>query len=90
VLRDISAQTGRATSAPTSSISKLSELASQLRQTVAGFRLPGGGRQEDEPAPEDEELAGSGAFPRLGADDAGVAAAEEVAPRAAERAAGQG
>jgi len=90
VLRDISAQTGRATSATTSSISKLSELASQLRQTVAGFRLPGGGRQEDEPAPEDEELAGSGAFPRLGADDAGVAAAEEVAPRAAERAAGQG
>jgi twitching motility protein PilJ len=39
-LREIGAQTGKATSATASSISKLSELATQLRQTVEGFTLP--------------------------------------------------
>lgn len=39
-LKEISEQTGKATTATASSISKLSELASQLRQTVAGFTLP--------------------------------------------------
>jgi len=39
-LKEISEQTGRATTATAASISKLSELASQLRQTVAGFTLP--------------------------------------------------
>ena len=39
-LKEISDQTGRATTATAASISKLSELASQLRQTVAGFTLP--------------------------------------------------
>jgi len=39
-LREISDQTGKATIATAASISKLSELASQLRQTVAGFTLP--------------------------------------------------
>ena len=39
-LREISEQTGKATTATAASISKLSELASQLRQTVAGFTLP--------------------------------------------------
>jgi len=39
-LKEISEQTGKATSATAMSISKLSELASQLRQTVAGFTLP--------------------------------------------------
>jgi twitching motility protein PilJ len=39
-LREISDQTGKATTATAASISKLSELASQLRQTVAGFTLP--------------------------------------------------
>jgi len=40
-LREISEQTGKATSATAAAISKLSELASQLRKTVAGFTLPG-------------------------------------------------
>ena len=39
-LREISEQTGKATTATAAAISKLSELASQLRKTVAGFTLP--------------------------------------------------
>jgi twitching motility protein PilJ len=39
-LKQISDQTGKATTATASAISKLSVLASQLRQTVAGFTLP--------------------------------------------------
>ncbi|MFQ5982309.1 MAG: methyl-accepting chemotaxis protein [Woeseiaceae bacterium] len=39
-LKEISEQTGKATTATAAAISKLSELASQLRQTVAGFTLP--------------------------------------------------
>lgn len=39
-LREISEQTGKATVATAAAISKLSELASQLRNTVAGFTLP--------------------------------------------------
>jgi len=39
-LREISEQTGNATTATAAAISKLSELASQLRNTVAGFTLP--------------------------------------------------
>jgi twitching motility protein PilJ len=39
-LKEISDQTGRATTATAASISKLSGLASQLRETVAGFTLP--------------------------------------------------
>lgn len=39
-LKEISSQTGKATTATAASISKLSELASQLRKTVAGFTLP--------------------------------------------------
>jgi len=39
-LREISEQTGKATSATAAAIAKLSELASQLRKTVAGFTLP--------------------------------------------------
>jgi twitching motility protein PilJ len=89
VLRDISAQTGRATSATTSSISKLSGLASQLRQTVAGFRLPRGGRAEDTVAAA-EEPVGSGTFPRVDAEADGGEEPDEMQPPAAERAAGQG
>ena len=40
VLRQISAKTTESTAATSSAISKLSELASQLRRTVRGFRLP--------------------------------------------------
>jgi len=39
-LKEIGVQTGKATTATAAAISKLSELASQLRQTVAGFTLP--------------------------------------------------
>ncbi|MDH3409252.1 MAG: methyl-accepting chemotaxis protein [Gammaproteobacteria bacterium] len=39
-LREIGEQTGKATTATAAAISKLSELASQLRKTVAGFTLP--------------------------------------------------
>ncbi|HEX2138850.1 MAG TPA: methyl-accepting chemotaxis protein, partial [Woeseiaceae bacterium] len=39
-LKEISDQTGKATSATAAAVSKLSVLASQLRQTVAGFTLP--------------------------------------------------
>ncbi len=39
-LKEISDQTGKAATATAESIAKLSELASQLRQTVAGFTLP--------------------------------------------------
>ena len=39
-LREIGDQTGKATTATASSISKLSELATQLRKTVEGFALP--------------------------------------------------
>jgi len=40
-LREISEQTGKATTATAAAISKLSEFASQLRRSVAGFTLPG-------------------------------------------------
>jgi twitching motility protein PilJ len=45
VLREISTKTTESTAAASSAISKLSELASQLRRSVAGFTLPdqGGG-----------------------------------------------
>jgi twitching motility protein PilJ len=43
VLRQISAKTTESTAATSSAISKLSELASQLRRTVRGFTLPDGG-----------------------------------------------
>ena len=39
-LKEIAEQTGKATTATAASISKLSVLASQLRETVAGFTLP--------------------------------------------------
>jgi twitching motility protein PilJ len=39
-LREIGEQTGRATTATAAAISKLAELATQLRKTVAGFTLP--------------------------------------------------
>jgi len=41
-LREISLQTGKATTATAAAISKLSEFATQLRRSVAGFTLPGG------------------------------------------------
>jgi len=43
VLREISAKTTESTTAASSAISKLSELASQLRRSVSGFTLPDAG-----------------------------------------------
>ena len=43
-LGEISEQTGKATTATAAAISKLSEFASQLRKTVAGFTLPNDSR----------------------------------------------
>jgi twitching motility protein PilJ len=40
VLREVSAQTAEATGATSASIGKLAELAAQLRNSAAGFRLP--------------------------------------------------
>jgi twitching motility protein PilJ len=40
VLREISTKTNESTAATSTAISKLSELASQLRRSVSGFRLP--------------------------------------------------
>ena len=47
VLREVSARTKQSTTATSSSISKLSELASQLRRTVSGFKLPAEGTHSD-------------------------------------------
>ena len=68
VLREISSKTTESTAATSSAISKLSELASQLRKTVAGFTLPdqsGGtgvlsaGESRGEPARSRAEARGS-------------------------------
>ena len=75
-LREISDQTGKATTATAAAISKLSELASQLRKTVAGFTLPNAalkasalspasssalkGQQQPPPAPPAGEQAQTG------------------------------
>ena len=40
VLREISSKTTESTAATSGAITKLSELASQLRRTVSGFALP--------------------------------------------------
>jgi twitching motility protein PilJ len=62
VLREVSARTKQSTTATSSSISKLSELASQLRRTVSGFILPGAGAQAgvalDNPLPGEATDAG--------------------------------
>jgi len=57
VLREISSQTAESTTATSTSIGKLAELAAQLRKSVAGFRLPGSMR------------GGTGEFPALRAED---------------------
>jgi twitching motility protein PilJ len=62
VLREISSQTAESTTATSASIGKLAELATQLRKSVTGFRLPGA-------------IAGNGTgeFPAARAEDAPVA-----------------
>lgn len=53
VLREVSARTKQSTTATSSSISKLSELASQLRRTVSGFKLP---RERTQVAAESQRM----------------------------------
>jgi hypothetical protein len=43
-VRDISSQTAEGSAATSSSVSKLAALATQLRKSVAGFRLPDHGK----------------------------------------------
>jgi twitching motility protein PilJ len=51
VLREVSSQTAEATGATSDSIGKLADLASQLRSSVAGFRLPESSKGHRVPAP---------------------------------------
>jgi twitching motility protein PilJ len=52
VLREVSSQTAEATSATSDSIEKLAELAAQLRDSVAGFRLPDAPKRPSAPPAE--------------------------------------
>jgi len=53
VLREVSSQTAEATGATSESIGKLADLATQLRNSVAGFRLPdAAGRRREHEFPE--------------------------------------
>ncbi|HET7370292.1 MAG TPA: methyl-accepting chemotaxis protein [Gammaproteobacteria bacterium] len=51
-IQDITSRTSRGTSATARSIGKLAELATQLRTSVAGFKLPGQGAADDAASPE--------------------------------------
>lgn len=79
-LKEIGEQTGRATTATAASISKLSLLASQLRETVAGFTLPSAAL----------EASPIGAVPRPSPATASASPESPPAPAAEEKAAGQG
>jgi twitching motility protein PilJ len=70
VLREISSQTSESTTATSASIGKLAELATQLRRSVTGFRLPGGGT-----------ASVTGEFPALRAEDPATAADDAERPR---------
>ncbi len=59
-LREISEQAGKATTATAAAVSKLSELASQLRKTVAGFTLPSDVLQARTLQASASQLAGEG------------------------------
>jgi len=67
VLREISSQTAESTTATSTSIGKLAELAAQLRRSVSGFRLP-----------EGVGASLSGEYPVLRSDDTPAAGAEPV------------
>ena len=80
-LREISQQAGKATTATAAAISKLSEFASQLRTTVAGFTLP------EEPA---QTTVLPAAPPKAAGGQAGKqATAGAAAPKAASGSAGK-
>jgi twitching motility protein PilJ len=58
VLREISAQTADSTASTSQAIAKLAELSSDLRTSVAGFRLPEVGSPEPDARPLFEDLDG--------------------------------
>jgi twitching motility protein PilJ len=70
VLREISSQTAESTTATSTSIGKLAELAAQLRKSVAGFRLPGS-----------LAAATSGEYPTLRSDEAPPAVNEATSDK---------
>jgi twitching motility protein PilJ len=67
-LKEIGAQTGKATGATAASISKLSQLATELRKTVEGFTLP-------------PEMMQANALQRSGANPAPQPARPEAKPQ---------
>ena len=67
VLQEISAQTAENTSATSESISKLAEMASQLRRSVAGFTLPK--EMVNEEAVETEEIDEDEVLGNLASED---------------------
>ena len=80
VLREISSQTAENSAATSSSVGKLAELSSQLRKSVAGFRLPdavsGGSALLTDPARKV-----TSAPPSLPAPTGGAAANRTAAPK---------
>ena len=81
VLREISSQTAENSAATSSSVGKLAELSSQLRKSVAGFRLPdavsGGSALLTDPARKAPQVAP----PSLTATGSGSAANRTNAPK---------
>ena len=77
-LREIGEQTGKATSATASSVSKLSALASELRKTVAGFALPNDMMQVNPMAPGNVQQPPVAPSMSQGRSDQGSAAANDV------------
>lgn len=82
VLREISSQTAENSAATSSSVGKLAELSSQLRKSVAGFRLPdavsGGSALLTDPARKAPPVAPP---PSLTATGSGTAANRSSAPK---------
>jgi twitching motility protein PilJ len=78
VLREISSKTTESTAATSTAISKLSELASQLRRTIAGFALPDQGSGTG-------VLSATSVAASLERAEQAASAPEPLAARAAER-----
>jgi twitching motility protein PilJ len=82
VLREISSQTAENSAATSGSVGKLAELSSQLRKSVAGFRLPdavsGGSALLTDPARKAPPVAPP---PSLTATGSGTAANRTNAPK---------
>lgn len=82
VLREISAKTTQSTTNTSAAISKLSELASQLRRTVAGFTLPDPGAGATMPATPAPDLAEAAAAQTTDAEETANVELEASGPKA--------